>query len=291
MIEIRPARPEEIPRQKELWKLAFGDDDAYIDYFYAHSEESQVLLLLENGVVWTMVALFPMTVTLPQGETLSSAYIYALATHPDARKKGFGRFILNYVDYYLQESGKDCVTIVPAEPSLYRYFATTGFEPTCSTRKVELLQGMVDPPADGDRIAPVSPADYAALRERLLAGSFRVTYGESLLAYQQGLSRMEGGDLFRLTVAGKEGLAAAEYLDEDTVLVKELLLPPAAQAGGAALLADRMPARRYHLRTPPFWDGLAGSYLQSFAMVKWYRPELAKTWREYRRGYMGLGFD
>ena len=36
MIEIRPARPEEIPRQKELWKLAFGDDDAYIDYFYAH---------------------------------------------------------------------------------------------------------------------------------------------------------------------------------------------------------------------------------------------------------------
>ena len=291
MIEIRPARPEEIPRQKELWKLAFGDDDAYIDYFYAHSEESQVLLLLENGVVWTMVALFPMTVTLPQGETLSSAYIYALATHPDARKKGFGRFILNYVDYYLQESGKDCVTIVPAEPSLYRYFATTGFEPTCSTRKVELLQSMVDPPADEDCIAPVSPADYAALRERLLSGSFRVTYGESLLAYQQGLSRMEGGDLFRLTVAGKEGLAAAEYLDEDTVLVKELLLPPAAQAGGAALLADRMPARRYHLRTPPFWDGLAGSYLQSFAMVKWYRPELAKTWREYRRGYMGLGFD
>lgn len=291
MIEIRPARPEEIPRQKELWKLAFGDDDAYIDYFYAHSEESQVLLLLENGVVWTMVALFPMTVTLPQGETLSSAYIYALATHPDARKKGFGRFILNYVDYYLQESGKDCVTIVPAEPSLYRYFATTGFEPTCSTRKVELLQSMVDPPADGDCIAPVSPADYAALRERLLSGSFRVTYGESLLAYQQGLSQMERGDLFRLTVAGKEGLAAAEYLDEDTVLVKELLLPPAAQAGGAALLADRMPARRYHLRTPPFWDGLAGSYLQSFAMVKWYRPELAKTWREYRRGYMGLGFD
>ena len=89
MIEIRPARPEEIPRQKELWKLAFGDDDAYIDYFYAHGEESQVLLLLEDGVVWTMVALFPMTVTLPQGESLSSAYIYALATHPEARKKGF----------------------------------------------------------------------------------------------------------------------------------------------------------------------------------------------------------
>ena len=41
MIEIRPARPDEIARQKELWKLAFGDDDAYIDYFYAHTGESQ----------------------------------------------------------------------------------------------------------------------------------------------------------------------------------------------------------------------------------------------------------
>ena len=250
-----------------------------------------MLLLLEDGVVWTMVALFPVTVTLPQGESLSSAYIYALATHPDARKKGFGRFILNYVDYYLQESGKDCVTIVPAEPSLYKYFATTGFEPTFSTRKVELLREMVAWPGEGDTITPVSPAQYNALREQMLDGNFRVTYSEALIAYQQGLSRMERGDLFHLTVSGKEGLAAAEYLDEDTVLVKELLLPHAAQAGAAALLAQRMPARRYHLRTPPFWDGLTGSYLQSFAMVKWYRPELAKAWREYRRGYMGLGFD
>ena len=116
MLEIRPARPEEIPRQKELWKLAFGDDDAYIDYFYQHGEESQVLVLLEDGVVWTMTALFPVTLTLPEGERLSSAYIYALATHPEARKKGFARFLLNYVDYYLQEAGKDCVAIVPAEP-------------------------------------------------------------------------------------------------------------------------------------------------------------------------------
>ena len=51
MIEIRPARPEEIPRQKELWKLAFGDEDAYINYFYDHGDLSQVLLLLEDGVV------------------------------------------------------------------------------------------------------------------------------------------------------------------------------------------------------------------------------------------------
>lgn len=291
MIEIRPATPEETARQKELWKLAFGDDDSYIDYFYTHADVSQVLVLLEDGVVWTMVALYPVTLSLPDGRRVSSAYIYALATHPEARKKGYGRFILSYVDFYLKEKGMDCVTIVPAEVSLHRFFGTTGFEECCSTRKVELLPSMIGPAAEGDLMEPVTPDTYGTMREELLSGSLHVTYSNALLAYQQGLSQMAGGDLFRLSVSGAEGVAAAEYLDDDTVLVKELVLPARAMEGAAALIARRMPALRYHLRTPPFWDGVSGSYLQAFAMVKWYTPGLEKEWREYRRGYMGLGFD
>ena len=57
------------------------------------------------------------------------------------------------------------------------------------------------------------------------------------------------------------------------------------------MTSAEMPAVRYHLRTPPFWDGVSGSYLQAFAMVKWYDAALEREWREYRRGYMGLGFD
>lgn len=291
MIEIRPAQPGEVQRQKELWKLAFGDDDAYIDYFYAHEDQSQVLVLLEDGVVWTMVALFPVTLALPGGKSASAAYIYALATHPDARKKGFGRFILSYVDFYLKEKGMDCVTIVPAEVSLHKFFGTTGFEECFSTRKVELLHDMVGAPAAGDALEAVSPAEYGRVREELLADSLHVSYSEGLLSYQEGLSRMDHGGLYRLSVGGRAGVAAAEYLDEESVLVKELVIPAKAMDGAAALLKAQMPAKRYHLRTPPFWDGVSGSYLQAFAMVKWYVPALEKEWREYRRGYMGLGFD
>lgn len=291
MIEIRPARPEETARQKELWKLAFGDEDSYIDYFYAHGDESQVLVLLEDGVIWTMVALYPVTVSMPGGRKADSAYIYALATHPDARKKGFGRFILNYVDFYLKEQGKDCVTIVPAEVSLHKFFGTTGFEECFSTRKVELLRDMVKKPAEGDRIEPVSPADYERVREELLEESLHVSYGERLIAHQEGLAQMTGGGLWRLHAGGMTGVSAAEYLDEESVLVKELVLPPKGMEGAVSLLAEQMPAKRYYVRTPPMWDGLSGSYLQGFAMVKWYRPDLAKEWRAYRRGYMGLGFD
>lgn len=291
MIEIRPAQPGETARQKELWKLAFGDEDAYIDYFYAHGDQSQVLVLLEDGVIWTMVALYPVTVCMPGGRRAESAYIYALATHPEARKKGFGRFILNYVDFYLKEQGKDCVTIVPAEVSLHKFFGATGFEECFSTRKVELLRGMVNKPAQGDRIEPVSPAEYERIREELLEDSLHVCYGEGLIAYQQGLSRMAGGGLWQVRAGGLTGVAAAEYLDDESVLVKELVLPAKGIEGAVALLAQQMPAKRHYVRTPPMWEGVSGSYLQGFGMVKWYRPDLAKEWREYRRGYMGLGFD
>lgn len=290
MIEIRPAKPEEMPRQRELWKLAFGDEDPYIDYFYTHKDAHQVLVLLEDGVVYTMVALFPVTLTLPGGRTASSSYIYALATHPDTRKKGFGRFILSYVDFYLKSKGKDCVTIVPAEPSLHRFFTTTGFSECFATRKVELLQSMVEKPTEGSSLEPVSPEEYNHLRETLLAGSLHISYEDRLLAYQQGLSQMNGGDLFRLTVGNAVGIAAAEYLDDDTVMSKELLFPGKPEAA-AALIANRMPAIRYHLRSTPFREGISGSYLQAFAMVKWYDPQLEKEWRESPRGYMGFGFD
>ena len=291
MIEIRPARPEEIPRQKELWKLAFGDQDADIDYFFAHGDLSQVLVLLEDGEVWSMCALFPTTLVLPEGESAPAAYIYAMATHPEARKRGYGRFLLHYIDFYLQEKGMGCVAIVPSEPSLHKFFAAAGMVECFSLRKAELLPDMIAAPAPEDRLEPASPEEYHRLREALLAGSLHISYGPGLIAYQQGLSQMAGAGIYRLTVGGETGVAAAEHLDDESVWVKELLLPERALSGGAALLAAALPARRYHFRTPPQGEGLPGSYLQAYAMVKWYDPQLEKQWREHRRGYLGLGFD
>ena len=48
-----------------------------------------------------MLALLPQTLTLPGGGTASGWYIYALATDPGARSKGYGRQLLRFVDGYL----------------------------------------------------------------------------------------------------------------------------------------------------------------------------------------------
>lgn len=141
MIEIRPARPEELPAQKALWKTAFGDEDRYIDWFYDCCGWEHMLLLLEDGRLASMLALLPHGLTLPGGGEARGYYVYALATDPAARSRGYGRQLLRAADEHAARLGGDCVTVVPAEASLFKFFGTVGFAPAFTHREVELLRG------------------------------------------------------------------------------------------------------------------------------------------------------
>ena len=81
------------------------------------------------------------------------------------------------------------------------------------------------------------------------------------------------------------------WLVARSVLFKELLLPPEQMGRGLAVLEPLLPGRRCYVRTPAGWEGMPGSYLQPFAMLKWYDPEKEARWGEDTHGYMGLGFD
>ena len=292
MVEIRPIRPEELPARKGLWKAAFGDDDAYIDWFdRCCGGEAETLGVVEDGALVSMLTLLPHTLTLPGGGEASARYIYALATDPAARSKGYGRQLLRWTDSYLDGRGVDCITVVPAEAGLFKFFGTVGFSPRFSTRKVELLRDESKEPQPGDQIFPATPEEYNAIRNRLLTGTPAVTYDTELVRYQEGMCRLSGGGLYRILAGGVEGCAAVEYADEDSVLFKELLLPRQNIPQALAVFAQILPGRRCHVRTPACWEGLPGSYLQPFGMLKWYNPDKAALWQEGTKGYMGLGFD
>ena len=292
MVEIRQSRSDEIQEQKALWQTAFGDDSRYIDWFYECCwRPENMLLLLENGKLASMLALLPQTLRLPNGETASAYYIYALATAPEARNKGYGQQLLGYVDLFLKERGADCATVVPAEASLFKFFGIVDFLPAFYTRKVELLRSMTTALHPQDRIKAITPAEYNAIRERVLADIPSVSYSETQIRYQEGIGKMTGGGLYQITAGDFQGCAAAEYLDADSVLFKELLLPPEYMPRGLAALAARMPGQRCFARTPAQWDGMWGSYLQPFGMIKWYDPDKRALWGADTQGYMGLGFD
>ena len=66
MWNIRTSVPEDIPAQRQLWKLAFGDEDAYIDNFYHTDYEPELVLVLEEeGSIRAMTAWFDTVFRLP----------------------------------------------------------------------------------------------------------------------------------------------------------------------------------------------------------------------------------
>ena len=294
MLTIRPSTPNEIPRQKELWKKCFGDPAPYIDFFYDKvCPAGQVMVAEADGTIASMAALLPATLRTPEGEALPVSYLYALATDPDLQGRGHARELLQAADQHLLDQGYKAMALVPASPSLHKFFAATGMDECFAHRKSEFLASSLSGDAGGGTITPIGPEEYNAIREAYLHGSLYLSYPQELIELQAFSSKASGGGLYRVEVAddAEVGCAAIEYTRHGDVLMKELLTYHQYTRRAVELVAKLLPAERYLLRTPAVWEGFSGNYTQPFGMIKWYDPALQRRFGENAIGYLGLAFD
>jgi len=279
MVKLRTSEQRDVPALKELWKLAFGDEDGYIDHFFTqYYLPKRMLVLEEDGVVRAMTAWFDMPLVCSDGTTVPSAYLYAVATHPDCRGRGLAGQLLAFADQWLAQQGFACVSTVPARPDLHLFFAQNGFEECFVLGRWEYV------PQPGAETAPLKPVDgeeYGGLREELLTGTDHVAYGLPALEYQCGVCTLSGGGLYRV---GKDGCACVEAAG-DEVFVKELLCLPQERDRAMAAITDKHPASKYWVRAP--YDGQGAAW--EFAMLKWLCP--APEWKKKTAPYLGLAFD
>ena len=287
MLTVRPSVPEDVPAQRELWKLAFGDSDAYIDNFYnTYYRPERVVVLAEDGVLRSMTAWFDTAFVIPGQGECRAAYLYAVATHPDCRGRGLAARLLAGADEYFRSLDIPAVTTVPAEPSLHSFFGANGFRECFRLLSGALRREEIQHPPS-HVLRPASPEEYGRVRERLLAGVPHIAYPADALAYQAGCCALGDGGLFVGEAAGDPLCLCAER--GDLVVVKELLGSVQARRLAVLDLPRVVPADRWEVRGP---------YLQSewgepeqFAMLKWLDPAREKTWDWNTTGYLGLAFD
>ncbi len=280
MIHMRTSRPEDIPRLRELWRLAFGDPEAYMDaFFQCWYRPERMLVLEEEGELRSMLAWFDTWLDVPDGNRWKAGYLYAVATHPDRRGQGLSGALQKYAAAYLRgEQGCQAMTTVPANPSLHRFFAANGFR-ECFTHSVRVWDAPVPEGEPPFRLERLSAADYGRAREAILSGTAHISYPEQALAFQEEAGALSpGGGLY---AAGAAVLCAEE--GERGLVIKELLGKPEDVELALRWAGALLPGWTGEYRTP-------GSQVP-FGMLQWLYPGLERRWDWSSSAYLGLAFD
>ena len=284
MLHVRPSVPADVPEQRLLWKLAFGDSDTYIDNFYdTYYQPERVLVLEEEGRVRSMTAWFDTTLVLPGTGEFRAAYLYAVATHPDCRGKGLAGRLLAGADAYFRSLAIPVVTTVPAEPSLHSFFGRNGFQECFTLDQHTTSSAALPANPPGFSLSPLSPKDYNALRERILTKISHIAYSEEALTYQARCSVLSGGGLYAADTGHGTVIFCAEGMEDGRLMLKELLGPEIARDVLLQYLPVLLPTFSGIFRCP-------GPSIP-FGMVKWLRcpPLSASDGRSTT--YLGFAFD
>ena len=193
---------------KELWHLAFGDEEAAIDAFFRtayHPDRCQYLT--ENGQV--TAALYWLDC---QFRGQKQAYLYAVATHPDHRGKGLCRRLMEQTHARLRSQGCHAALLRPADNGLRRMYRKMGYRSATCVSEFACTAGTPLP------LRRIGTAEYAALRRQLLPEDGVLQEGVSmdyLSAYAQfyagadfvlaGL--MDGGSFLGIELLGNREAA------------------------------------------------------------------------------------
>ena len=284
MLHIRLSAPDDVPRQRELWQLAFGDAGAYVDNFYnTYYQPERMLVLEEDGQVQAMTAWFDTALSVPGRAPARAAYLYAVATHPAARGRGLAGELLAGADQFFRAWNIPAVTTVPAEPSLHRFFGQNGFR-ECFVHGQFQAETAGPVPEALPRLEPIPPAVYAGLREARLAETAHIVLPAEAAAYQAGACALTpGGGLYALEAPRGAAVLCAEGMEDGTLLVKELLCVREDLDWVLARLPGLLPGWSGTYRTP--WGGVP------FGMLKWLDPLREAAWDWSSTAYLGLAFD
>ena len=279
------------PALKLLWKTVFGDDDDDIERFFDVYFSPELTVVIKDGQTPVSAAyILPVgSLVLPNGGRENCAMLYAIATLPDCRGRGFGNAVTRASASLAVEKGFSAVVLKPADSQLFSYYEKrTDFTAFFETAEAEYLPDELPPNSTDCTLTPATAAAYRRMRQSILFDSVYIDTDVRALAYQQHLCRVSGGDMYIINSGGDDIGCAAVEPEDGTVHVKELLLAFSYPSEVAVrLLAGYHPAKRYIVRYPtnvcrsgpdknhPFGMILSKKVLLDAAAVhcaKWYGP-------------------
>lgn len=281
----------------EIWQQCFGDDRAYIEmYLKNRFEHENMFVIHEDGRPVSMASFLPVQITMNR-EPENARYVYAVATLPAYRKKGYAAEILRHAaDKY-----KEPLILQPSDDGLHEYYGGLGFVEGFSQSPCWIYDGRctkaayVSPAkehaeifkADIERqdgltalgrwtVTDADAKEYKAVRDRYFEGEGYVAWDEKALAYAMEENKFCHGRTLLLTEDAGNGTArraALMYRIEGNKLnVTETTLDDAE-------IRDILPELLEYTGTTRAFAGNRGGMILL--------PDRLKAWNGME-GYLGL---
>lgn len=107
----------------EIWQKCFGDTREEITYYFeTYFTEQNMLVIHEDGKVAAMASFLPAELCWKEN-CFPARYVYAVATLPEYRRKGYAAKILNYA----KEKYRMPLALQPESDTLKEYYKKLGF--------------------------------------------------------------------------------------------------------------------------------------------------------------------
>ena len=196
---------KDVPALRQLWKTAFGDDDGFLDDFFALAWQADHSLCAREGE-----GLAGMLYWLDGscgGQKIG--YLYAVATAPACRGRGICRRLLEQAEQILKSRGYGAALLVPGSPGLRGMYEKLGWK---TVTKVDVFACRAEEQLL--TLRRVEKEEYAILRRAQLPAGGVVQEGKSLdfLASQEQFFAGNGVLLAGHWDNGR--LITAEYLGD-----------------------------------------------------------------------------
>ena len=198
---------------RQLWKLAFGDPDSFLDGFFSRGFAPERCRFLTDGAEIT-AALYWLDCDYA-GEKY--AYLYAVATHPDYRNRGLCHKLMAETHAHLKEQGYAGAVLVPQEESLRKFYDKIGYKNMGNIRSFTAVSG--EKPV---LLRPLVAAEYATLRRTYLPAGGLLQEGASL-AFLGTYAQFYAGEDFLLAAYREEGFLYAMELLGNTAAAPGIL--------------------------------------------------------------------
>ncbi len=109
---------------ESLWQMTFLEDSQVIEYFFSHIFKDTVTPVFRiDGEIASSLFLLPCKIGNYKGKC-----VYCAMTKYSHRGKGYMKELLDFSYNYCKENSFDFLFLVPAEETLFEYYAKCGFE-------------------------------------------------------------------------------------------------------------------------------------------------------------------